>query len=324
MTRPLPAHGTYARGNGAPGYREPCYCTPCREVVRRGRKGYNVNRQLGRPAIVDAAPARKHLQMLARSMTWAQICAATGCNDDNLRYVADGRRKRIRRSTLEQILAVQVEQPAPGKYIDITGTRRRVQALRAIGWSAQAIAEKCGSARARIDVISSGEQPTIRHQLAEKIAQTFIELHQTPAPAGCSSTVAKKYARLNGWAPPGAWDDIDDPAALPDWTGACGTDRGWWLHSVNNIPVCLGCNAAHQQWKNEHAHLSHSARWAEFSKAKAAVSNRGAAIAHDARELMRVSGLDYEQAAERIGVTRQHLQQELLRHPAPAVEATAA
>jgi hypothetical protein len=322
-TKSLPEHGTYARGNGAPGYREPCYCGPCRKAVRRGRKKYNVNRQLGQPALVDATPARERLQLLQLTMTGAQICAATGCQADNLRYIADGRRKQIRRSTLNQILAVQVEQSAPGKYVDVTGTRRRIQALRAIGWSARVIAEKAGSAEARIQLIASGAQPTVRHFLAVKIVRTFAELHQTPAPPGCSATITKRHALANGWAPPGAWDDIDDPAAMPDWTGCCGTDRGWWLHSVNNIPVCLACNAAHQQWKNDRAHLSHKDRWAEFGKAKAAASNRGAAIAHDARELMHVSGLDYEQAAERLGITRQHLQQELIRHP-ETTEAVAA
>jgi predicted DNA-binding protein (UPF0251 family) len=36
---------------------------------------------------------------------------------------------------------------------------------------------------------------------------------------------------------------------------------------------------------------------------------------------MHVSGLDYEQAAERLGVTRQHLQQALVRHPETVKEA---
>lgn len=46
----------------------------------------------------------------------------------------------------------------------------------------------------------------------------------------------------------------------------------------------------------------------------AAAASREADLAHDGRELLR-HGADTEQAAERLGVTRNHLQQALLRHP---------
>lgn len=313
-TKTLPAHGTYARGNGAPGYREPCTCGPCYQAMRRGRKKYTVNRQLGRPGLVDATPARERLNLLTVTMTWAQICAATGNESRNLQLIADGRRTQIRRSTLTRILAVQPEPPAPGKYVDATGIRRRIQALRAIGWSAKVIAEKASSAECRIQLIAAGDQPTVRQGLATKIRKVYTELSETAAPAGRSATRTRNHAIANGWAPPGAWDEIDDPTAVPDWTGHCGTDRGWWAHSVNNIPVCPPCQTAHQQWKAERAHLTHAERWSEIGKARAAASNRGATIAADARELFSY-GVGVEQAAERLGVTKQHLQQELVRHP---------
>ncbi|MCX4809051.1 hypothetical protein OG601_47045 [Streptomyces sp. NBC_01239] len=315
----LPAHGTYARGNGAPGYREPCPCRPCHRAMRRGRKQYVVNRQLGRPGLIDATPARRHLDQLNATMTWLQIAEATGCHVDNLRHIASGRRAQIRRGTLNQILAVQAEAPVPGKYVDATGTRRRLQALRAIGHSSKAVAAVAGTTTARLQLISTGAQPTVRQRLAEKVAKAFVALHQTAAPAGAGTTIARRYAMKHGWAPPGAWDDIDDPNAVPDWTGHCGTDRGWWAHSVNNIPVCPPCQAAHEQWKDEHAHLEHDAYWGELGRARGAASNRGVALATDARELMRVCGLSTEQAAERLGITRNHLQQTLLRHPADEV-----
>ena len=315
--KPLPAHGTYARGNGAPGYREPRKCGPCHKAMRRGRKQYTVNRQLGRPGLIDATPARQQLNQLTQTMTWGQICEATGLETRNLQLIADGRRTQIRRGTHDRIMAVEPQAPAPGKYVAAIGLCRRLRALRAIGYSAQALAEKASSAEVRIQLICSGSQPTVRQVLAEKILKVYAELSQTPAPAGRSATRAKNHAAANGWAPPGAWDDdrIDDPAATPDWTGHCGTDHGWWLHSVNNIPVCLGCNAAHQQWKNERAHLTAPERWAELARAKGAASNRGAVLAADARELMRVTGHSVEQIAERLGVTKAHLYQELLRHP---------
>ncbi|MEU8902134.1 hypothetical protein [Streptomyces mirabilis] len=316
-SKTLPAHGTYARGNGAPGYRKPCPCEPCHRAMRRGRKQRKVNRQLGQPALVDATPGRERLNLLQRTMTWAQICAATGCESHNLQFIADGRRNKIRRVTLNKILAVQPEAPAPGKYVDSTGIRRRIQALRAIGWSARIIADKADSAEVRIQLICSGEQPTVRHFLAVKILKVFVELHQTPAPAGRSATRAKNHALANGWAPPAAWDDIDDPNAVPDWTGRCGTDRGYWMHNRQQLPMCQRCKEAHEAWLDQHAHLSMQELNQERFRARAAATTREADLAHDARELMRVCGLTTEQAAERLEVTRPHLHQALKRHPAP-------
>lgn len=319
-TKPLPAHGTYARANGCPGYREPCKCDPCHKELRRVRKLHNVNRQLGRPGLVDATPAREHLQTLLQQMTWEQIFTASGCDSRNLQLVADGRRTQIRRSTLTQILAVQPAPTARGKYVDATGTRRRIQALRAIGYSAKAIAKAAGSAEARMQLISSGAQPTVRHWLAEKINTVFVELHDTPAPASCSATMTRNHAKAQGWAPPAAWDDIDDPAAVPDWTGYCGTDRGWWTHRRQNLPMCPRCERAHARWYAERADLDPQARNQEMFRARAEASQREADLAHDARELFRY-GVDIEQAAARLGVTRQHLHQVLKRHPAERVAA---
>ncbi|MCZ4509938.1 hypothetical protein O3Q52_17385 [Streptomyces sp. ActVer] len=317
VTKSPPPHGTYARANGCPGYREPCKCARCYVTFRRARKQYTVNRELGRPGLVDATPVREHLNTLRQTMTWQQVADATGSEYRNLKLVADGRRTQVRRSTRDRVLAVTPEPPASGKYIDALGTRRRIQALRAIGYSTKVIAEAAGSAQARLQLISTGAQPTVRQHLAERIQAVFADLHGTPAPAGCSATVTRKHARAQGWVPPAAWDDIDDPAAVPDWTGHCGTDRGYWMHSLQRLPMCERCKAAHEAWLDEQAHLTvQELNQARF-RARAAASHREADLAHDARELLRVSGLDVALAAERLGVTRNHLQQALLRNPEP-------
>ena len=123
-------------------------------------------------------------------------------------------------------------------------------------------------------------------------------------------------ARRNGWAPPGAWDDdqIDDPQAHPEWTGECGTDRGYWVHRRQQLPMCTRCETAHEKWLTEHADLAPQARNQLQFAARISASSREADLATDARELLRL-GVGIEQAAERHGVTRNHLQQALLRHP---------
>jgi hypothetical protein len=174
------------------------------------------------------------------------------------------------------------------------------------------------------------KQTSIFGTTAANVAAAYDRLwNQDPRQHGvCIGTYKKvrTLAQANGWAPPGAWDDdiIDDPAAAPDWTGHCGTDRGWWMHSINDIPVCARCDAAHAQWKAERAHLATNERIRQLALAKGAASNRGATLAADARELLRITGHSVEQIAERLGVTKAHLYQELLRHPAdePATQNT--
>ncbi|MEU6552056.1 hypothetical protein ABZ915_17495 [Streptomyces sp. NPDC046915] len=311
--KPLPPHGSYARANGSPGYRKPCPCDTCRATLLTAKKRYRVSRERGRPGLIDARPARERLQQLQRTMSLMQIKAATGCDDCNLRQIIDGTRTQIRRDTLDRILSLKPEAPTWGTYLDATGTRRRIQALRAIGWSANALATAAGTGDSVIERICNG-QPAVRGVVATKIRAVYIELAGTPAPAGRSATRAKKHAIANGWAPPGAWDDIDDPAAVSEWTGYCGTDRGYWVHRNQQLPMCARCEAAHEQWLADHAHLTPQDRNRELFRARAVATSREADLAADARELMRLS-VTVEQAAERLGVTRQHLQQALIRHP---------
>ncbi|MFE4420377.1 hypothetical protein [Streptomyces sp. NPDC056817] len=323
--KPLPPHGSYARANGCPGYREPCNCKPCSNTRNRRKKQYRINSERGLPSRTDATPAREALNTLHQTMTWAQIAAATGTGVSNLQDIAAGRRTTTTRDTITKILAVQ-PQPAsdPQKYVDATGTSRRLQALRALGYSLTALEALTGCGRHHLSLMTLGKRTTLRHHVASRITSVYDTLAQKPAPEGLAANVTRAYAASQQWAPPAAWDDIDDPTARPNWTGWCGTDRGWWLHRLEKIPGCQPCEEAHAAWKQAHAHLPRDERFAALGKAQAQARTREADLAYDARELMRVSGLNYEQAAERLRVTKQHLQQALLRHPEPANETAAA
>lgn len=321
--KPLPPHGTYARANGSHGRRGPCNCEPCRPVRLRVRKRNKVNRELGRPSRVPAGPAAAHLKALNDTMTWPQIGALAGCDFGNLREIANGHVPIILLSTHDKILAVQLQPPAPGKTIDAVGTTRRVQALRALGYSPAFIAKAFGFSETHVRQLSRGDQPTVRHRIAVKVAKVFAELAATPAPRSTSATMSRNYATAHGWAPPGAWDDIDDPNAIPEWTGHCGTDRGWWKHTVDAIPACPRCETAHAAWLAERRDLPAAERFRQLSLAKAAASQRGANLAHDARELMRVSGLSREQAAARLGVHKTYVDQAMKAHPQDGQELAA-
>lgn len=99
-------------------------------------------------------------------------------------------------------------------YIDATGTRRRLQALAAIGWSAPALAARSTVTSTMISYLrqpSTG--PLVRRDIAAVVTALYDRWSGTPGPCGR----VRGAARHNRYAPPLAWDDdaIDDPAASP-------------------------------------------------------------------------------------------------------------
>ncbi|NEB92400.1 hypothetical protein [Streptomyces bauhiniae] len=314
MTRPLPPHGSYARANGSPGYRPPCKCEPCLVGRRTAKKRERVNRQLGRTSSCDATQVRTRLNQLNEVMGWEDIAKAAATSAAHLREIASGRLPRIKKTTHSKIMGIQ---PAPtgGQYIDATRSIRQVRALQTAGHSAEAIAAAASTNRSRILPLLNG-YPRLRRSLATRIDTAYEAL----ATRKGDSTRSRNRANREGWAPPGAWDDdtIGNPAAHPEWTGACGNDRGYWMHALQKLPMCDRCEQAHQDWLTEREHLTPAERNQARFRARVGASQREADLAHDARELIRVSGLTTEQAAERLAVTRQHLQQAMLRHPEEA------
>ncbi|MFE3487497.1 hypothetical protein [Streptomyces griseus] len=309
-SRPLAPHGTYSRANGQYGIRPPCHCEPCRTTRSRVKKQQRLNRHRGIPPLVDAAPTAKRLHELHESSGWEDIARAAKTSASHLREIASGRLTQISPKTQAKIMAIR---PAAtgGQYIDSTGTVRRVRALIALGYTLIDIAESANVAVARVQTLAAG-YPSLRRTVAERITNAYQELSETSG----TNTRAKNRARTNGWAPPATWDDdtIDDPLAHPEWTGYCGTDRGWWTHRQQNIPVCDACDQAHIQWKRDHQHLPRTELMASLNASRASASQRGEAIAHDGRELL-AQGHTPEQAAARLGISTDYLHQELRRHP---------
>lgn len=94
--------------------------------------------------------------------------------------------------------------------IDATGTRRRIQALNAIGWPNHTIAKAGGwTGHSTIRNMLGAEH--VRRANAEKIAEIYERLCMSIGP----SAVARRRAAAAGWAPPLAWENIDDPDECP-------------------------------------------------------------------------------------------------------------
>jgi hypothetical protein len=103
----------------------------------------------------------------------------------------------------------------PPGLVPAIGTRRRIQALMAIGWPAAEIARRLGWSHNKTLFETLGKEK-VRRTTQSAVAALFDELSMTPGP----SAITKGRARAAGHLPPLAWDDIDrdpePPTAEPD------------------------------------------------------------------------------------------------------------
>jgi hypothetical protein len=99
-------------------------------------------------------------------------------------------------------------------WADATGTRRRLQALSAAGWSTSQLGELLGVTSSAIAQLRSTTQPRVLTSTAATVA-TLYDAHWWRTPPGRYQTRCEHHAAQQGWVGPWRWDglDIDDPAA---------------------------------------------------------------------------------------------------------------
>lgn len=98
--------------------------------------------------------------------------------------------------------------------ITAVGTRRRLQALVAIGYTQHDLCRISGLSPSSVSHLIRGNVRRTSPAKAELVAKLYDRLSMTP---GGNRDAAARAKHL-GWPPPLAWDDdsIDDPAAEPD------------------------------------------------------------------------------------------------------------
>lgn len=102
----------------------------------------------------------------------------------------------------------------PCPTVDATGTRRRVQALACLGWSAAELSRSLG--RNRSYLAKAIDRDRVHPTTAAAVEALYDRLSMT----WCTTPTAARTAataRAAGWVPPLAWDEgaIDDPTATP-------------------------------------------------------------------------------------------------------------
>lgn len=99
---------------------------------------------------------------------------------------------------------------------DPTGTRRRLQALSAIGHSFSDIGGRIGTEKRNVAWLAVPHRKWLYPETAQKVRALYDELSMITSTEPRAGYIAR-MARRKGWVPPLCWEDemIDDPYALP-------------------------------------------------------------------------------------------------------------
>ena len=201
------AHGTLS------GYRKGCRCYECFDANRKYEKRLRYDISIGRERLVDAADAKEHIHELMRhGMPIHAISRAMGYRDTNaIRGLL--KRSRIRRETHERIMAIRMNRSdAPETaWVPAIGTARRIRALAVRGWPSVEVSRRTGLDTTTVSDIIRGRVDQVRTSTARAVAGLYAEISDEYG----GSIRSVNRARARKWAPPAAWDNIDDPFETP-------------------------------------------------------------------------------------------------------------
>lgn len=231
-----PAHGTdnrYTNGPDEHGHDgSGCRCTPCREahtLAAQQRRTRDAQARWGAaaPATVDAGPVRDHVRaLMAAGLGRRRITTLAGVAPTTLTHLLYGNTgsepaKRISPDLAAKLLAVTAARgPADGQRVDAVGTRRRLQALTAVGWNGADLARRLGKNPATLHRLLTGAAVTAK--TARAVTSLYDQIWDQHPPAETAADRAeaartRATAADRGWLPPMAWDDhhLDNPNAKP-------------------------------------------------------------------------------------------------------------
>lgn len=131
-----------------------------------------------------------------------------GCRDECCRSAAT---KYVKRLRMDQANGLE-------RTVLAIGTWRRIEALMCLGWSQATIAERAGLCQPNISEMLRSRRDRIRRSIADRIAAVYDDLSML-SPMDTSPQSAgrvRALARRRGYAPPLAWDDIDNADEQPE------------------------------------------------------------------------------------------------------------
>lgn len=214
-----------------------CRCTACTAANTAAGRAVHRAQTFGRwRPFMDAAPVREHIRALrAAGIGVEQIAMLAGISTSHVRELAGPGRddnpgiRRVRPETAHQVLRIRIDQAnrAPRSHVGATGTRRRLQALIAVGWPHDELASSLGrsSASLRRSMLSD----SVTAQTAQDVSVLYEHLWNLRPPQStddqlAAADAARAFAAERGWLPPLAWDELDTDPDPRHHTGHAGKD----------------------------------------------------------------------------------------------------
>lgn len=219
-------------------------------------------RKRGTPLLVTPEEFARAAELLAKGrrygMSDSMIGEQTGVNYTLPSKVRRGAIRTMHRETFNKLMKLRPARPPvvhserrgkvpSGAKVDSTGTVRRMQALRADGFPGHLLGEQLGVSYEAVAQLAKTKRDLVLKSTRIDVARVYAELDgKTPADFGIPPNIIQKcstWARRAGYAPRSCWDGdtIDDPDAVPEWTGRCGSWWGWHIHQRDGVPMCSRC-----------------------------------------------------------------------------------
>jgi hypothetical protein len=183
----------------------------------------------GGSTTVPADQAREVIATLVQRMSYSAIAAGLNTTHNYVTAIHRGQIRRISPGREQAILALHNYRPTGTHHVTPIPAQRRLHALAALGWTwAQIAREADGYSLTGIKHLSMGLLPVIESRNDEAIRRVYNKLCMTtPTPTDRVSrahvTRTKARAAANGWAPPLAYNNIDDLDETPaDWQYVAG------------------------------------------------------------------------------------------------------
>lgn len=220
-----PGH-PHEHGTRAAYVRDRCRCRPCTDANTNEWRAAVREQTFGAPSpYIDATDTREHIQWLRRNGVGVeQIAKIVHTSATHIREIDRSTQRtggrppitQIRADLAQRVLAVQPTDAyrSPHSQIDATGTRRRLQALAAIGWPPAELATMLGRTTTKFRTLFTCG--SVQVQTAQRVSALYDQLWDTSPTRTSASDEARVIAAEQGWLPPLAWDDIDtDPDPDP-------------------------------------------------------------------------------------------------------------
>jgi hypothetical protein len=223
-------------------------------VSRARQKQLRYLRKTGRPTLIEGDDLvrvqRKVRSFHAKGMSYRAMGRQVGMPFRTVSEVLEN--SSVLRRTWEPLMALRFVPPSGRELISALGTERRLGALWRDGFSMDWLAVNHPEVLCRSQIqktLRGYGKGLVTATVALRVEELYRKLETAdPADFGIparSVAYCRTFAQKKGYAPRGCWDEdtIDDPKAIPEWTGACGTAEGLRIHQREGIPACPPCLA---------------------------------------------------------------------------------